>query len=468
MKTLKNYLTSTKLLLVALFALAGGVALSYGDDANEAAPPAEEEAETVLAHADLEPLVLEGADYLWVLLSAALVFFMQAGFKAFEVGLLREKHGTAIGMKNLIDYVAVALGFFLFGFGIMFGVSHSSGIIGTSLWGLEGVHESTYCFFLFQLGFAATAVTIVSGAMAERTGFLTYIIVSFLVGTVIYPIVGHWGWGNLYLTGNEGGWLANMGFIDFAGSTIVHSTGAWIALAGIWILGPRLGRYNEETGKLQEDGFTPYNKPYAILGVLVLWLGWWGFNGGSQLALDNAVGSIIMNTSLAAAAAGLAAFLHCSYFQGKEEIDEKLLGGTLGGLVAITACCANLTGIQSIFVGLMAGVVHNLSYDLIVKKLKLDDSVGAVPVHGFCGVLGTLAVCLNVDNPGEQFKIQLIGCAAVFAFAFSAGWIVLTICKSTIGLRVSPQEEMEGIDIGGRRKEAPAETVDADDLADLM
>lgn len=414
-------------------------------------------------------------DMLWVLLAAAMVFMMQAGFKCFEVGMMREKHGPSIGMKNAIDYVVVALMFFLVGFGLMFGKS-ANGIIGTDMFALGAMETSTekgdglsmgYIFFLFQLAFAGTAVTIVSGAMAERTGFVTYMTASVFVGLIIYPVFGHWCWGSLFYEGNQG-WLEALGFSDFAGSTVVHSVGAWTALVGVMVLGPRLGRYNEK-GELNE--FQCYNIPYAILGVFILWFGWWGFNGGSQLALDSDVGGIIMNTTIAAAAGGLVAFFHSLKFQGRANINEKFLGGILGGLVGITACCNVVSGFGAVAVGAIAGVVHNYSFDLVIKRWKIDDAVGAIPVHGFCGVWGTLAVAIFHAENGfslNQLGIQALGCVVCFVWCASVAFVVFKLCKATVGLRVSPAEEHAGISIGGGHEPVVAETMDEEDLKNLM
>ena len=319
--------------------------------------------ETSLPLLEFAPL-----DYLLIILSSALVFLMQAGFKCFEVGMLRQKHSVTIGMKNIIDYIVVAIGYFLVGFALMFG-SSQGGMFGTSFFALEDINSSGSGFFLFQLAFAATSVTIVSGAMAERTGFMTYLIASVCVGTLIYPVVGHWVWGGIYITEGNTGWLQKLGFYDFAGATVVHGTGAWVALIGVWMLGPRLGRYDTVTGKF--NTFEGYNLPYAILGVIILWLGWWGFNGGSTLAVEKdgkmLLGDVILNTSLAAAGGGLAGFFHSFFFQAKADINEKLLGSILGGLVAITASASIMSPVLAILIGLVAGVLHNYSYDLILK-----------------------------------------------------------------------------------------------------
>ena len=396
-------------------------------------------------------------DRMWVLTSAALVFLMQAGFKCFEVGIVRTKNATATGMKNIIDWLCACIAFFCLGFGFMFGTS-ANGIVGTDLFALVDLEKTgslQSIFFLFQLAFAGTALTIVSGAMSERTGFVFYLCGSVVIGLIIYPIFGHWVWGNLLLTDNKP-WLAELGFIDFAGSTVVHSLGAWVALVGVWFVGPRLGRYGAD-GKLRQ--FESHSYAYSILGVILLWFGWWGFNGGSQLALDDAVGPIIVNTNLAAAAAGLSAFFHCYFFQNREGLNDKLLGGILGGLVAITAGCSLVSYSSAIVIGLIAGVVHNYSYVLLLKTLKIDDPVGAIPVHGFCGAFGTFAVALFgkqelLPHPRfTQMGVQLVGIVVCFVWAVTTAYIMYKILKHTVGLRVSPSEEQAGINLAGGEAE---------------
>ena len=398
-------------------------------------------------------------DHLWVLVSTALVFFMQAGFKAFEVGMVRHEHSNAVSIKNIIDWIVGSLIFLFVGFGVMFGKSHF-GIIGTDLFFGIGVQDNQEgsglgtIFFLFQIAFATTALTIVSGAMSERTGFIPYMTASAFIALFIYPVFGHWAWGNLFYSDNPA-WLADLGFIDFAGSTVVHSIGAWVALVGIWMIGPRLGRFDKDGKPVP---FKASSFSYSVLGLIILWLGWWGFNGGSQLALDKAVGEIILNTNIAGAIAGLTAFFHCYWFQDRTDLYPKLLGGVLGGLVAITAPCAYVSHVDALVIGFVAGLVHNYSFDFLLHKLKLDDPVGAIPVHGFCGVWGTLSVAI-FGSFGEdvsrlnQFGIQLLGVVVAFVFTTVASYIMFALLKKTVGLRVSPQEEKSGIIIGGEIEE---------------
>lgn len=402
-------------------------------------------------------------DHLWVLLSTALVFFMQAGFKAFEVGMVRSEHVNAVGIKNLIDWIVGSLIFLFFGFGIMFGQS-TFGFYGTDLFFGMGIQDNPEgselgtIFFLFQIAFATTALTIVSGAMSERTSFISYMAVCAFVAIIVYPVFGHWAWGNLFYENNPA-WLADLGFIDFAGATVVHSVGAWVALVGIWMIGPRLGRFDSQGNVVR---FKSSNYSYSVLGVFILWLGWWGFNGGSQLALEKNVGDIILNTNIAGAAAGLIAFFHCYWFQDRADLYPKLLGGIIGGLVAVTASCAYIDHLDAFLIGAIAGLVHNYSFDLILHKFKLDDPVGAVPVHGFCGVWGTLSVALFADlAPGvsrlTQLGIQSIGVLVAFVFTTLTSFLIFSLLKKTVGLRVSPQEEKRGIIIGGEIEDEPNE-----------
>ncbi len=442
------------LLLIGLFATAVPVYASEADAIEKEVTP-------------------DTLNMLWVLLSAALVFLMQAGFKCLEVGLVRKHQIAAVAMKNMVDWTVGSIIFFVAGFGLMFGQSWQ-GWIGTttflpSSFAVAGGNELGAVFFMFQLAFAGTALTIVSGAMSERTGFVPYLTASTFIALVIYPIFGHWVWGNAFY-GSNSAWLADLGFIDFAGSTVVHSVGAWVSLAGLKLLGPRLGRYTE-AGTLRE--FEPNSIPMAVLGVFILWFGWWGFNGGSSLVFDAQVGSVILNTNLAAAAAALAAYFHSYFFQQKANIYEKMLGGALGGLVAITASAHIQTPLTSLLIGLLAGVIHNVSYDLLTKKWKIDDAVGAVPVHGFCGLFGTLAVALFAPEASlaharwAQLGVQALGALVCLLWAGGVGYALFFVLKKTVGLRVSPDEERQGITLYHVQPETP-EDIDEEELIRLM
>jgi ammonium transporter, Amt family len=364
--------------------------------------------------------------------------------------------------------------FYLIGFGYMFGHS-AGGFIGTDLFMLDGIASGNslgLVFFLFQLAFAGTSITIVSGAMSERTGFISYLVLSLFIGLIIYPVTGHWVWGNLFFEDNPA-WLADMGFIDFAGSTVVHSVGAWVALVGIWTVGPRIGRY-KSNGVIQNLGGT--NIAYSVLGLFILWFGWWGFNGGSTLKLDDSVGGIILNTNLSAAIGGITAFYHAFLFQKKRDIYEKLIGGVLGGLVAITACCHIVSPLAALFIGFIAGILHNVSYELLTRRWKLDDPVGAIPVHGFCGVWGTLSVGLFAQADKfpagwdrlNQIGVQLLGIVVVFAFTTISAFLILRILKVTVGLRVSPIEEKTGMYFAVSEEDTSDEEIDAETLMNFM
>jgi len=419
-------------------------------------------------------------DKLWVLIAAALVFLMQAGFKVLETGMVRKNHIHTVAMKNMVDWSVVSIVFFIVGFGLMFG--HSlGGIIGTDVFStidfsaISGENELGVIFFLFQLAFVGTALTIVSGAMSERTGYIPYITAGVVIAGLIYPVFGHWAWGSLFFAGNTG-WLEDLGFIDFAGSTVVHSVGAWVSLAGLSLLGPRIGRF-DENGKPRE--FKAYNISYAVLGVLLLWLGWWGFNGGSTLEFSADVGTIIFNTNIAGAAALFAAFIHCRAFQNSAGIYEKLIGGALAGLVAITASPHLQTPLTSLIIGVLAGVVHNIALEFLLK-MKIDDAVGAIPVHGVGGALGTLLVVISPEvwmtENGFSFSallsqlgVQFVGVATCFIWAFSVSYVMFRILKVTVGLRVSPEEERKGITLfPEKKKEEPAEEENQEELEALM
>lgn len=404
-------------------------------------------------------------DRFWILICAILVFFMQAGFKVLEVGMVRKEHRAGIGMKNLMDWLIVCGAFYLVGFSFMFGPSDNAWL-GWDLFtpdsGEMGALNPKYKleFFLFQLAFAGTATTIVSGAMSERSALTTYLFTAIVMGAMIYPLFGYWAWGNLFIDGNEQmqipantPWLAQKGFHDFAGSTVVHSIGAWVALAGIFVIGPRRGRFDPA----KAEKFKPSDLGYSVLGVFILWFGWWGFNGGSNLTYNDEVSSIILNTNLSAAFAGLSAFIH-ALSTDKEQIYPKLIGGVLGGLVAITACCDIVSPEFAILIGLSAGIIHNLSFDLLLKW-KLDDPVGAIPVHGFCGAWGTLCVGLfgigeqlPTGNRGDQIMVQLLGILVAFVFAAGVAFLLFKLLERLVGLRVSAEDEEHGITLVGSRE----------------
>jgi len=382
-------------------------------------------------------------DLMWIVICGILVFFMQAGFTLVETGFTRAKNAGNIIMKNLMDLCIGSLGFWAIGYTIMYGDTIGTFIGSPTLFfsDPENMHN-----LFFQTVFAATAATIVSGAIAERTKFTTYIIFSIIMTVVIYPISGHWVW-------QGSGWLTELGFIDFAGSTVVHSVGGWAALVAAFLVGPRIGKYTN--GK--SNAIQGHNLLIGALGIFILWLGWFGFNAGSQLAIsgDNAsaVAGIIITTNLAAAAAAITAMFVSWGLYGKPDI-SMTLNGALAGLVAITAGCAAVSPMGAFIIGVIAGVVVVFSIEFIDKKLKIDDPVGAVSVHGVCGAIGTLLVGVFATDGGllygggfAQLGVQAIGVVSIGAWALGTSFIVLYALKKTIGLRVSKEEEIDGLDI---------------------
>jgi Amt family ammonium transporter len=391
----------------------------------------------------------------WTCVAAFLVFFMQAGFAMVETGFTRAKNAVNILMKNLMDFSVGTIAFFLIGFGLMFG--KSNGLFGTTLFGMSGVEPGSdwnWTFLIFQTVFAATASTIVSGAMAERTKFIGYLVYSFFITLFIYPIFGSWAWGGLL---DGGGWLENLGFLDFAGSTVVHSIGGWLALAGAIMLGPRLGKYGPD-GK--PKAILGHNIPLAALGVFILWFGWFGFNSGSTTTGDGSIGYIAVTTNLAAAAGAIVAMI-VSWIIMKKPDASMALNGTLAGLVSITASCDGVSPAGAIMIGIIGGSLVVLSVLFIDNKLKIDDPVGAVSVHGVCGLWGTLSVGLfNMDSGLfyggglKQLGVQALGAGAAFLWAFGLGLALFYGIKKTIRLRVTSEEELKGLDIGEHGMEA--------------
>ncbi len=382
---------------------------------------------------------------LWILLSGILVFFMQAGFTLVESGFTRSKNAVNISMKNILDISVGTLSFWALGYGLMYG--DTNGYIATS--GLlfnpgDGAHD-----VFFQTVFCATAATIVSGAIAGRTKYTTYVIFTIFLTAIIYPISGSWQW-------NGGGFLANMGFIDFAGSSIVHSVGGWAALVGAWMVGPRLGKYVD--GK--SNVIPGHNLLLGTLGVFILWLGWFGFNGGSQLAWGGddsvAASAVVMVTNIAAAAGGVGAMALTWLKDGKPNLGMTL-NGIIAGLVSITAGCGNMTFGGGFMAGLIGGIIVVFSIEFIDKVLKIDDAVGAASAHGVAGAWGTLVIGLwgvdgatgiGIFNGGgaSQLGIQAIGVLAYGVWATVTALIGFGILKSTLGLRVSEEVEINGLD----------------------
>ena len=401
-------------------------------------------------------------DTLWVIDCAILVFIMQAGFMCMETGLSRHKNSINVALKNAADFGVSVVIFWIFGFGLMFGSSYN-GLFGTDLFFFKTTNAEYMTYFVFQAMFVATAATIISGAVAERMKFNGYLIITILATGIIYPIVGHWAWSSSYLSNIDSakellnevdqvtstGWLTNLGFVDFAGSTIVHSVGGWIALSAVIIIGPRIGKYSESN----KGKFTGSSFPLAVLGTLILWFGWFGFNGGSNGAMDESVPLILINTFLAAAF-GLLTGLGTSFIIYKKPDPFYVVLGPLAGLVAITAGCNSMTTVVAIFVGIIGALVAVLITE-ILNKYEIDDVVGAVPVHLGAGVWGTLAVGffsdLNILGTDltrlEQIKAQFIGVLTIGAFSFFGSYLILRILNYFYPLRVTPLQEELGLNI---------------------
>jgi Amt family ammonium transporter len=396
---------------------------------------------------------------------------MQAGFALLETGLTRAKNATNITMKNVMDFMFGALVYWAVGWGFMYG-NDAGGVIGTSQF-FHGPMELTiengnfYKSWFFQVVFAATSATIVSGAMAERTQFKSYLIYTCFISAIIYPVSGHWVWG--------GGWLANLGFHDFAGSTVVHSVGGWAALIGAAVLGPRIGKYVKGAdGQITVKAFPGHNIPYAALGALLLFFGWFGFNAASTGVATIGGGGIwsglniarVSVTTCLSAAAGAVSALVFSWMWFKKPDCSMTLNGLLAGLVGITAPCAVVSPGASIVIGFIAGILVVLSVEFIDKILKVDDPVGAASVHLVCGIFGTLAVGIWANAPEDgvlgllhgggltQLGIQGLGVLAVGAWAGIISLILFLLIKVIFGLRVTPKVEMMGLDLAEHKAEA--------------
>jgi len=403
------------------------------------------------------------SDTIWVVITAMLVMFMQAGFAMVETGFTRAKNACNILMKNLMDFSVGSVVYWAVGFGVMFGEGNS--LFGTSGWFLNDSGKTFESLawanvplegkYFFQLVFCATAATIVSGAMAGRTKFVAYIVYSAAISAIIYPIVGHWICG--------GGWLSNLGFADFAGSTVVHSVGGWLGLVGAIVLGARIGKYGPDRKARAIPG---HSIPLAALGVFILWFGWFGFNPGSTMAAVPGVARIAVTTNLGAAAGAIGGMLTAWIIFKKPDI-SMTLNGALAGLVGITAPCAFVAAWAAVVIGLVAGALCVLAVLLLDRILKVDDPVGAVSVHGVCGAWGTLAVglfgqkALGIARDGlfyggglRQLGVQAVGVVSVFAWCVVAGLALFYAIKFAMGLRVSKEEELRGMDVGEHGMEA--------------
>jgi len=386
-------------------------------------------------------------DIIWIIISAALVLLMQAGFTCLETGMVRSKNSINVAIKNLMDLCLSGAIFWAVGYGIMFGFSNN-GIIGSSDFFFDGnASPKTLAFFVFQMMFCGTAITIISGAVAERMSFSGYMLVATITSILIYPIIGHWAWSGV-LDNQLTGWLGKAGFIDFAGSTVVHSVGGWVALAAILVIGPRTGRFDSSEHKIQGS-----NLPFSVLGVIFLWFGWFGFNGGSTLAVSEKIPLIIVNTCLAAVFGALSAIVVQYKFTHKIDV-VSTINGVLGGLVAITASCHLMTPMASVGIAIIAGIIVVLGVRLL-EKYQLDDVIDAIPVHLFCGIWGTFALVLFADeqswntglNFAQQAAIQLIGIAVTGLYAFSMSYFCLKWINSLYPLRVSVEAEMLGLNV---------------------
>jgi len=385
---------------------------------------------------------LQSIDTLWVIICACFVFFMQAGFICYEVGFVQSKNVISVAIENLLTFMITTIGFCLVGFPLMFGETFK-GLIGNSFWLFRDIPESSplgYAFVFFELMFAAAAVTIFAGSMSERTKLFPMQIAAIVSGVVIYPVYGHWVWGGLFL--KQETWLASLGFIDFAGATVVHTTAGFIALAGLIVVGKRKKMQTRRS-----------NIPFAVLGVFILWFAWFGFNGASILGFNDKVPLILLNTNLAAASGMLGALVMNRLLSKKGSYLISIFNGVLGGLVAITAASYYLEPFPALMIGFISGMIVDLA-SFVLEKFGIDDAVGAVPVHLFGGIAGTLllpffmeAGLLHRENPFSQFLIQLLGLTVNFCWAFGVAFIMFKVIDKTLGLRVTPEEEEKGLNI---------------------
>jgi Amt family ammonium transporter len=390
-------------------------------------------------------------NHLWIIVSACFVFFMQAGFVCYEVGFIQSKNVISVAIENILTFVITTLVFCFFGFALMFGPTHF-GIIGGSYWLLNNLplgHNSLgFVFVFFELMFAGTAVTIVSGSMSERTRLLPLVIAAIFLAGIIYPLFGHWVWGDLFI--NQPAWLKNLGFLDFAGATVVHGTAGWVSLAGVMVVGARKDRW-DASGKHKKIGRS--NIPFAALGTFILWFSWFGFNGGSLLEFNDRVGLILLNTNFSAASGVVGAIIMNHFFMKEHSYMEAIFAGALGGLVAITAGSYYLQPLDAVMVGFISGSIVVFS-GLWLEKLGLDDAVGAVSIHGFGGASGTilLAFFAPAQYLGGQSRfvkvfVQLLGVSVNFFWAFGLGLLMFYLINKTIGLRVTKEEEEKGLNI---------------------
>lgn len=393
----------------------------------------------------------------WVLLCTFLVCIMQVGFLWLEAGLVRKKNAINVAVKNMADFCVSAALFWAVGFGVMFGAS-SGGVLGFTQHFFSDTDPWTQVFFFFQLAFCGTAITIVSGAVAERMTFFGYLAAAALGAGLVYPVFGHWAWGGL-LSGEASGWLEKMGFIDFAGSTVVHSVGGWMALAAVLVIGPRLGRFGRRRNAIKPSDLT-----LSISGCFLLWIGWFGFNGGSVLALDETVPGVLLNT-LMAPAAGAIAIIALTITGNRQIGVPDIVNGVLAGLVAITANCHLVTITEAFIIGAVGGWA---SYGgrLLLERMKIDDAVSAIPVHLIAGIWGTLAVAIFGDLEAfggasrlQQFGVQATGVIAAGAYAFGVAYVVLSAIHRIRPMRVTAREELGGLNVSEHHEHSPMQVL---------
>ena len=392
-----------------------------------------------LASAEIDAEIVELFDILWLTIAALLVFFMQAAFALVESGMSRSKNAVNVMMKNYFDVCTSTLIFAVFGYGIMYGES-VQGFIGIDKFFMSSFENNKeYALLLFNAMFAATAATISSGAMAERTKFVSYAVSALFVSGFIYPLLAHWAW-------NDAGWLSKIGFYDFAGSTVVHSVGAWVALAGIIVVGPRAGRFDPDTGEVRE--IPGHNLMLVTLGGFIFWFGFFAFNAGSGGGMTTDIGKIALNTALAGAAGALGVSI-VNYLRGNKQFVTSTINGSLSGLVAIAAGCLILEPMTALLTGFIAGALFSYGQSLM-QRFKLDDVVDAVTVHGFCGVWGTLAVALFYSGDWfnlERITAQLIGILVTFIWSFGSAFVLFNVIDRIWGLRSSAIHQQRGLDI---------------------
>ena len=426
------------------------VAPSYASETNALLPEIENlKAEISALQSNIEAQLIN-SNHIWTMICAALVLFMQVGFLFLEAGAVRSKNSINVAQKNIADFFISVSVFYLIGFAVMFGPS----ILGwfgspSTLSAFNVIDDWSFTFFVFQAVFVGTAATLMSGAIAERMNLVGYMVMSAVIAALIYPVFGHWAWGNL-LDGDNAAWLADKGFIDFAGSTVVHSVGAWVALAGIIVLGPRIGRFGEDGKAKTIQG---HSAVLTTAGAVILLIGWMGFNGGSTTTGTPDFAKIIANTILAAAFAGIIAMTIGRLYDGLYG-PKRSVNGMLAGLVGITAGCAAVDPYGAIAIGSICGVVIYYAEEFILHKCKLDDVVGAVAVHGVCGALGTLLVAffaspehLAAGSVFAQLQVQALGVGAAFAWTFPLSYITFKIVDMIFGLRVSEEDELRGLNI---------------------